>query len=584
MKTTKKSSSSEKAPAAIKGAQVVIQCLEREGVDLVFAYPGGASIELHQALVQSKKIRTVLPRTEQGGGFMAHGYARSTGKVGVCMATSGPGATNLVTTIADAYMDSVPMVAITGQVSQQFIGKSAFQEIDIFGMTLPIVKHSYLVLQAEELPRIIQEAFHVARSGRPGPVMIDIPKDVQQKKFVPEFPAKLPPMELPKATDEELLRLLELFSKSRKPVIYAGGGIFSGEAHLELRKFAELTGAPVASTLMGLGCLPSDHPLSLKWIGMHGTAAGNWAVHESDLLVALGARFDDRVTGLVSKFAPHATIAHVDIDRSEHQKNKLAHLPIHSDVKFALKRLLELAKKSNFQPPQLNEWLQKIRGWQKSHPFSYKSSPHILPQEAIRALYELTKGDAIVATGVGQHQMWTPQFYEFSKPRQFISSLGLGTMGFGLPAAIGVKMAHPDKQVIDIDGDGSLLMNVQQFATAKIENVAIKVLLINNQRLGMVAQWEDRFYSGIRGHTITCDPKNLGGPENLSAVYPDFVKMAESYGIRARRVSEKKNLRKEIQAMLDADEPYVLEVIVPPTEHVLPFIPPGKSALEIMVE
>lgn len=569
----------------MKGAQAIVKCLEHEGVDIVFAYPGGASMEIHQALVQSKKIRVVLPRTEQGGGFMAHGYARSTGKVGVCMTTSGPGATNLITTIADAWMDSIPMVAITGQVVQTFIGKSAFQETDVFGVTLPIVKHSYLVLNAEDLPRIMHEAFHLARSGRPGPVVIDVPKDVQQKKFVPVFPGPTPSEELPHGSDEEFEKILDMIEKSKKPVFYIGGGIISGEASKEFRKFAELTGIPVTTSLMGVGAFPEEHSQSLKWIGMHGTVAGNWAVYESDLLMAFGARFDDRVTGVVSKFAPDSTIVHIDIDRSEHNKNKRADLPIHSDIKYALERLLELARRRGFKKTNLDDWWTKIREWRKKYPFTYnKDAHHILPQAAIRALYELTKGEAIIATGVGQHQMWTPQFYDFSEPRQFLSSLGLGTMGFGLPAAIGAKLANPNREVVCIDGDGSLLMNVQQFATAKIDKVPIKLMLLNNQRLGMVAQWEDRFYSGVRAHTITCDPHKLGSPDHLDNVYPDFVKMAESFGIRGKRVHKKSELKKAIQEMLDSKDAYMLEVVVPPTEHVLPFIPPGKSAKEIMVE
>lgn len=572
----------------LRGADVVVKCLEREGVEVVFAYPGGASMELHQALTRSHRLRTILPRFEQGGGFMAHGYARATGKAGVCMATSGPGATNLVTCIADAYMDSIPLVAITGQVFQEFIGKSAFQETDFFGMTLPIVKHSYLVLTAEDLPRVIKEAFHVAVSGRPGPVVIDIPKDVQQKIFVPEFPESLdlPGVAAPPhAPDSELEAVLQLIEKAERPVLYIGGGIVSADASEELRAFAEVTGIPVASTLMGLGAFPATHPQSLYWFGMHGTVAGNWAVCESDLLITIGARFDDRITGTVSKFAPDSTIVHFDIDRSEHHKNKPAHFPIHCEAKYALKRMNELAAEC-FTKPNLSAWMDRINGWKAEHPFpfQYKPSPYILPQEAIEVLYQETNGEAIISTGVGQHQMWAPQYYHINKPRTFLSSLGLGTMGFGLPAAIGAQVAFPDKLVVNIDGDGCFLMNVQELATAWVEKLPVKTLLLNNQHLGMVVQWEDRFYEGVRGHTILCDPENIGGPDNLDAIYPDFVGIAKGFKVAGRRVHQREELREAIREMIEHDGPYVLEVVVPYTEHVLPFIPQKKSAKEILTE
>ena len=573
----------------MKGADVLVAALEREGVDVVFAYPGGASMELHQALTKSEKIRTILPRQEQGGGFMAHGYARVTGKAGVCMATSGPGATNLVTCIADAHMDSIPLVAITGQVFQQFIGKSAFQETDFFGMTLPIVKHSYLVLEAEDLPRVVKEAFYLAESGRPGPVVIDIPKDVQQAVFEPLFPDNLDSLEgykldKPKATDEELAEVLHLISKAKKPVLYTGGGILSGDAHKELQAFAELTGMPVAHTLMGLGVFDPDHPQSCYWYGMHGTVAGNWAVCESDLLICAGARFDDRITGKVDKYAQEAYVIHFDVDKSEHNKNVHAHFPIRTDVKYALGRLCELAEEKNFEKPDFSEWLATIDTWKREHPFTYEKGEHVTSQEAVEVLYEESGGDAIITTGVGQHQMWAAQYYKFKEPRTYVSSLGLGTMGFGYPAALGAKVARPDKQVVDVDGDGSFIMNVQELATAKIEKINAKCLLLNNQHLGMVVQWEDRFYESVRGHTILCDPENIGGPENLDGIYPDFITMAEGFGVKARRITKREDLRDGIREMLDADEPYLLEVIVPYTEHVLPMIAQGKSAKEILTE
>jgi acetolactate synthase I/II/III large subunit len=574
---------------AMNGADVVVESLSREGVDVIFAYPGGASQELHQAFARSDKVRVILPRHEQGGSFAAEGYARATGKVGVCMATSGPGATNLISAIADAYMDSTPMVAITGQVFTKFIGKSAFQETDFFGMTLPIVKHSYLVLNAADLPRIIKEAFYLARTGRPGPVVIDIPKDVQQAKLTPVFPATVsfanPTLgALPQASDDELKRVLDLISTAKKPVIYAGGGLISAEAHADLKAFAEKTGIPVATTLMGIGAFPETHPLSMRWFGMHGAAYGNWAVDQSDLVLCLGARFDDRITGDVSKFAASATIVHIDIDASEHNKNKRVQFPVVSDVKYALTRLNELIAAAKFTSPDIKPWITQINAWKRDYPFSYEDHKHILPQEAIKVLYELTKGDAIIATGVGQHQMWAAQFYQFDEPRRYISSLGLGAMGYGYPAAMGAKVACPDKQVIDIDGDGSFLMNVQELATCAVEKIAAKAMILNNQHLGMVVQWEDRFYGSIRGNTILGHADNIGSPDNPGGLYPDFVKIAEGFGVKGRRVIKKEELKEAIQEMLDHDGPYVLDVIVPYTEHVLPMIPAGKTVKEMILK
>jgi len=580
-------------PRMINGADLLVQCLiEEVGVDVIFAYPGGASMEIHQSLVREEdRIRTILPRHEQGCGFMAHGYARATGKVGVCMATSGPGATNLVTCIADALMDSTPLVAITGQVYSKFIGKSAFQETDFFGMTLPVVKHSYLVLDAMDIPRIVKEAFYLANSGRPGPVVIDICKDVQQRKLSPEEVAEARAQAIalpgykpaPEAADAELREVLEVCQTAKKPVIYTGGGIISANAEAELLAFAELTGFPVATTLMGVGGFPENHEQSLRWFGMHGSVAGNWAVCESDLLLTLGARFDDRITGLVEKFAPEATIVHIDIDKSEHQKNKIVKYPIHSDIKYALGRLVELAKAEKFKSGDISPWLAKCRNWVAEYPFTFEESEHIVPQHAIQTLYEESKGEAIITTGVGQHQMWAAQYYEFHNPRAYVSSLGLGTMGFGLPAALGAKVACPDKQVVDIDGDGSFLMNVQELATAKIEKINAKTMLLNNQHLGMVVQWEDILYEGVRGQTVLGDPEDLGGPEKPDSVYPDFIKITEGFGVKCRRVWKKEELREAVREMLDYDGPYLLEVLVPFTEHVMPFIPQGAGAKEILI-
>jgi acetolactate synthase-1/2/3 large subunit len=420
-------------------------------------------------------------------------------------------------------------------------------------------------------------------------VVIDIPKDVQQAVFEPFFPDEVPELEgykldQPKATDEELIEVLNLISKAKKPVLYTGGGIISADAHKELKEFAELTGLPVTHTLMGLGVFDPDHPQSCYWYGMHGTVAGNWAVCESDLLICAGARFDDRITGKVDKYAQEAYVIHFDLDKSEHNKNVHAHFPIRSDIKYALKRMSELIKERKLGKPDLKSWMDTITGWKEKYPFKYEKGKHISSQEAVEALYEVSKGEAIITTGVGQHQMWAAQYYRYKEPRTYISSLGLGTMGFGYPAAVGAKVARPDKEVIDIDGDGSFLMNVQELATAKIEKINAKCLLLNNQHLGMVVQWEDRFYESVRGHTILCDPENIGGPENEDGIYPDYIKMCEGFGVKARRIIKREDLHDGIQEMLDADEPFLLEIIVPHTEHVLPMIPQGKSAKEMLID
>ncbi len=611
----------KKAPAprpevgrTMLGSEILIEALEREGVDAIFAYPGGASMELHQALTRSKKIRTFLPRHEQGGSFAADGYARATGRAGVCMGTSGPGATNLVTAIADAFMDSVPLIALTGQVPQAMIGKGGFQETDFFGMTLPVVKHSYLVTNIADIPRIVKEAFYVAQSGRPGPVVIDFPKNIQQQKAQPVWP---PSVTLrgyhpdKRADDLVLNEIIGLIEKAERPVLYCGGGMITGNASEELRRFAEATQIPVTTTIMGCGAFPETHPLSLRWLGMHGTAYANWAVsgefkHRTnptapaekiadgaDLLLAFGVRFDDRVTGKVDKFCEHGTIVHIDIDQSEHNKNRRVQLPVESDIRYALARLNEMIAERPIRK-RFDPWHQQIAEWKARAPLRYrvteevlksqhmrdhmegKSSEVILPQMAIELLYELTQGDAIITTGVGQHQMWAAQYYKYKFPRQLLTSAGLGAMGYGYPAALGAKVAFPDKQVVDIDGDGSFLMNVQELATAHIEKIAAKALILNNQHLGMVVQWEDKFYEGNRGHTY------LGDPENRRQIYPDYVAMAKSFNVPSERVMFKKDLRAAMQRMLDSDQPYVLDVITPYTEHVLPFIPAGRTVAEMI--
>ncbi|KAF0093648.1 MAG: acetolactate synthase I/II/III large subunit [Puniceicoccaceae bacterium 5H] len=579
-------------PTSMRGADLIVYCLELAGCEYVFGYPGGASMEIHQSLTRSGKVRTILPRFEQGCGFMAHGYARATGKPGVCMATSGPGATNLVTCVADALMDSIPLIAVTGQVNQALIGKSAFQETDVFGMSLPVVKHSYLILNIRDIPRVIKEAYHIATTGRPGPVWIDIAKDVQQTTLSGQelIDALNAPMDISgyqpevKCSDEDLLAIIPELEKAERPVIYTGGGIISADAQEELTEFANLTGFPVATTLMGLGGFPENHPQALRWFGMHGGVAGNWAVCESTLLVTLGARFDDRITGVISKFAPDAKIVHIDVDKSEHHKNKVVDYPIHSDVKYALSRLNALLRERGYQKPDIAPWNEKVYGWREQYPFEYEDSPHIIPQHAIRTLYEVTEGEAIITTGVGQHQMWSAQFYQFNQPRSFLSSLGLGTMGFGLPAALGAKVACPDRVVVDIDGDGSFMMNVQELATAVMEKIPVKVMLLNNQHLGMVVQWEDVLYDGVRAQTVLGHPDNLGGPENVDALYPNWPKICEGFGVTCRRVWKKEELREAIEEMVAHEGPFLLDVVVPYTEHVMPFIPAGASAKEMLIK
>ena len=594
---TRKPARSKVGPRML-GSEALVKSLEREGVDVIFAYPGGASMEIHQALTRSEQIRTYLPRHEQGGVFAAEGYAKASGKVGVCMTTSGPGATNLITGIADAFMDSVPLVAITGQVPKSMIGRNAFQETDMFGMTLPVVKHSYLVTDVNDLPRIIKEAFYIARTGRPGPVVIDVPKNVQQEFVQPVFPeeVQLRGYRPEKHADEVALNeIIGLIEQAERPVIYAGGGVISSGAAAELRRFVEATQIPVTTTLMGVGAFPEDHPLSLKWLGMHGAAYANWAVAEADLLLAFGVRFDDRVTGKVDKFCEHGTIVHIDIDPSEINKNRKVHLPIVSDLREALEKLNALLADRPLEK-KFTDWHNRVAEFKARAPFRWRvtdevlrsrhvqehmngdASQVILPQETIALLHELTRGEAIIATGVGQHQMWAAQFYQFQQPRQLITSGGLGAMGFGLPSALGAKVGCPDRQVIDIDGDGSFLMNIQELGMAHIENIPAKAIILNNQYLGMVMQWEDRFYEGRRGHTY------LGNPKNTRQIYPDFVTIAKGFEVHCERVMFKKDLRGAMQRMLEADQPYVLDVITPYTEHVMPFVPAGRTVDDMIVE
>lgn len=578
-----------------KGSDILVQALEREGVDQLFAYPGGASMEIHQALTRSGVIQNILCRHEQGEIFAAEGYAKVTGRVGCCIATSGPGATNLVTGLADANLDSVAIVAITGQVPRRFIGSDAFQETPIVEVTRQITKHNYLVMDVNDIPRVVKEAFYLARTGRPGPVLIDVPKDVQQQMAVPDWNApigitgylrRLP--QPPPATN--VARIAKAIHESKKPVIYAGGGTL--DCSDELRELVKRTGIPVAQTLMGLGSFPQNDSLSLQMLGMHGTVYANYAIDQADLLLAFGVRFDDRVTGKLEAFASHARIVHVDIDPAEIHKNKTAHIPLCADSASTLRILNQILDAEPVDPERFAPWRDELKDQKEKFPLQYPiRDDAIVPQWAIRVLHEETNGEAIITTGVGQHQMWAAQYYPFSEPRRWATSGGLGSMGFGLPSALGAAVAYdgrngrPKKVVVDIDGDGSFLMNVQELATAAIEGLDLKVFILNNQHLGMVVQWEDRFYKANRAHTY------LGKRDaayhdtgELSDIYPDFVMMAESFGIPAGRISTPEELRPAIRKMLDTPGPYLLDVVVPHIEHVLPMIPGGASFKDIITE
>lgn len=553
---------------------MLVECLVREGVDVVFAYPGGASMPIHQALSHQPKIRTILPRHEQGGAFGAEGYGRVTGKVGVCISTSGPGATNMITSIADAYLDSTPLVAITAQVMRSLIGRGAFQETDVFGMTAPIVKHSYLVTEPEELPRIIKEAFYIASTGRPGPVLIDMPKDVQEAVFTPDFdmemdiPGYNPVLPVPADKLEELIPLIE---NARRPVIYAGGGIISAEASGDLLEFAERSQIPVATTLMGIGAMPETHPLSLRWLGMHGAVFANNAVNEADLVIALGARFDDRVTGAVNMFCPESTIVHIDIDASEINKNKKVAYPIRANVKDALRVLNSALAAKGWERKSSGytrtpEWFGVIDGWKKQYPFSYEDRKgYIAPQAVIEELYrQAADKDPIICTGVGQHQMFAAQFFKFDKPRRLATSGGLGTMGYGLGASIGAKLARPNETVVNIAGDGCFRMNMNEIATAARYDIPIIQIVINNHVLGMVRQWQTLFYEKRYSNTILKD-------------YVDFVKLSEAMGAEAYRATTIEEFEEAFQKAKQSKRPVVIDCIINEDDKVWPMVAPGKA-------
>ncbi len=551
------------------GAQIICESLVKEGVEVIFGILGGSLLPLYDALPHYPQLRHILVRHEQGAAHAADGYARATGKVGVCFATSGPGATNLVTGIANAHLDSVPMVAITGQVARPFIGKDAFQEVDITGITLPITKHNYLAMDAASLPGIMKEAFYLASTGRPGPVLIDLPRDVQQEQAEFNYPDKVNlPQYKPtlQGHPAQIKKAAKLIGESQRPLIIAGRGIIISGAYAELKELVEKAQIPVVTTLLGTSCFPESHALSYGMLGMHGMAYANLAVDAADLIIAIGMRFDDRATARVSAFAPHANIIHIDIDPAEIGKNVRVDVPIVGDVKLVLGELNKLADKSKHI-----DWVRKLDEWRKEHPsLIIRDGESLLPQYVVRQIYEATKGEAIVVTGVGQHQMWAAQYYWYDKPNTFISSGGLGTMGFGLPAAMGAKVGCPDKTVWCIDGDGSFQMTIQELATIAQEKVGVKIAVLRNAYLGMVRQWQELFY----GKRYVATP--------LSS--PDFVKIAEAYGIPALRVERREEVAPAIQKAMAEPGPFLIDFIVEPEENVYPMVPPGAALAEVLEE
>lgn len=545
----------------MNGASILIEALKREGVDVLFGYPGGAIMPVYDALLDSG-IKHVLVRHEQAAALAADGYARVSGKVGVCLATSGPGATNLVTGIANAYLDSVPMVAITGQVPTHFMGTDAFQEVDIFGITMPVVKHSYIIRRIEDIPRVIQEAFFVAKSGRPGPVLVDLPKDVATLKWEsPEFPA--PVYEDVDIVDEDdVQEARELIAGSRRPLIYAGGGIRIADACGEFRRFVENTGIPVVATLQGLGSLPADHPQCLGMLGMHGTKAANFAVQGCDLLICIGARFDDRVTGKLAEFAPNARVIHMDIDAAEISKLRFAHCSMRGCIKFSMNAL--------HIRPEIDEWTEKCYADRQEFAWRYDAPTESVYAPAfIKELSDRGDENTYISCDVGQHQMWVAQHYGFKHPRQHLSSGGLGTMGFGLPAAIGAQFANPDSRVITISGDGSIMMNVQELATIKRYNVPVKIVVFDNQALGMVRQWQELFFDKRFSEVNLSDN-------------PDFARLAEAFEIPSITVRTKAEVPAAIDALLTQPGPFFVHVLIDPMENVWPLVPPGKNNSQMM--
>ncbi len=546
--------------------EALLECLERENVEIVFGYPGGAVLPLYDALYHSTRIKHVLVRHEQGGAHAADGYARVSGKVGVCIGTSGPGATNLVTGIANAYMDSVPLVVITGQVPTIQIGTDAFQEVDITGITLPITKHNWLLKDPAKLPQVVKSAFHIASTGRPGPVLIDIPKDVAQARINFKYPSSVKLRGYKptyKGHPSKISEIAKLTAKAKRPIICAGGGILASNASEELLKFAEAISAPVTNTFMGLAGFPGDHPLFLGMLGLHGTRYANLAITECDLLIALGARFDDRVVMNINSFAPGATVVHVDIDPAEIGKVIATNVPLVGDVKMILKELLPLLEKVD-----RSEWLERIKSLKAQYPLTYEGDSSLKPQFIIQQLSDCTRGDAIIVTDVGQHQMWVAQYYRFKKPRTLVSSGGLGCMGFGLPAAIGAAMAAPmGEKVILVSGDGSIQMTIQELATMMEQCLDVKIILFNNSALGMVRQLQEYYCQGR--HMAT-----------HFQFHPDFEILARAYGIPAYTFRTQEDVVKGLPEVINSSGPAFVNCIVPPEENVLPMVPAGKGISE----
>jgi acetolactate synthase-1/2/3 large subunit len=550
-----------------------MECLKAEGVDVVFGLPGGANLPTYDAFVDGG-IRHILVRHEAGGGHAAEGYAKATGKVGVAFATSGPGATNLITPICDAMMDSVPVVFITGQVRTELLGTDGFQEADTIGITMPIVKHSFMIQDPLEIPRAIHEAFYVARSGRPGPVLVDIPQDLSRAEIPYEpvadvrLPGYQPTLE---GNQKQIRQAAKALVAAQRPVIYAGGGVVNANAAEELVEFATSDRFPVTCTLMGLGAFPAPHPQWLGMLGMHGTRAANYAMDEADLICAVGARFDDRITGKLSEFAPRAKFIHIDVDPAEISKNVPAHIPIVGDAKHVLAKLVVEYRALSADAGRLAEWWERIEGWREKYPLAYEDSSdtEIKPQYMIKALHEATGGEAIVTSDVGQHQMWAAQYYDFPGPRRWINSGGLGTMGFGLPAAMGAAVGCPERTVCCIAGDGSVQMNAQELATCAQEKIPIKVFIMNNGYLGMVRQWQELFWDGRYSHVEM-------GP------HPDFVKLAEAYGATGMRFEDKTTLVDDMRRAIATDGPVVVDVKVTREENTYPMIPAGQAAREMV--
>jgi acetolactate synthase-1/2/3 large subunit len=557
----------------MRAVDALMECLKAEGVDVVFGLPGGANLPTYDAFYDAG-IRHILVRHEAGGGHAAEGYAKATGKVGVSLGTSGPGATNLVTPICDAMMDSVPVVFITGQVRTELLGTDGFQEADTIGITMPIVKHSFMIQHPLELPRTIHEAFHLARTGRPGPVVVDIPQDLSRADipYEPVDDVHLPGYQPTTDGNQKQIRLAaKALANSRRPVIYAGGGVVSAGAAAELTELATADRFPVTCTVMGLGGFPGTHDQWLGMLGMHGTRSANYAMDEADLIIAIGARFDDRITGKLSEFAPRAKFIHIDIDPAEISKNVPAHIPIVGDAKNILPRLTAEYRALAADPARLEEWWSRIGLWRERHPLGYSDSTdaEIKPQYMVQALYEATGGDAIVTSDVGQHQMWTAQYYHFAEPRRWINSGGLGTMGFGLPAAMGAKVGCPEETVVCIAGDGSVQMNMQELATCAQEGIAIKVFIMNNGYLGMVRQWQELFWDKRYSQV------DMGQ-------WPDFVKVADAYGATGIRLEDKRTLVKDMQEAIATEGPVLVDVRVTREENTYPMIPAGQAARDMV--